>query len=144
MVAVVNRPLVLFICTANSARSQMGEAILRAKAGDRFEVASAGLDAKEINPLTIRVLEEAGYPTRDLYAKSLSQFLAKESVRFAIIVCENAADRCPSVYPFAGRTLRWPFDDPAAHNGDEQQRIEKFREVRDQIAARLDRWLAGE
>lgn len=136
------RPVVLFLCTGNSARSQMGEAILRAKAGDRFEAASAGLEPKGVNPLTLRVLEELRVPTDDLRSKPSSQFLGKVAVRYAIIVCEKANQSCPHIYPFATRTLYWPFEDPAAFEGTAEERLEKFRQVRDQITARIDEWLS--
>lgn len=136
-----HKPLVLFLCTGNSARSQMAEVILRNRAGDRFEVASAGLDPKGVNPLTIRALEEAGLQAEGLRSKSSADFLGKVSVRYAVIVCENANQSCPRIYPFATRTLYWPFEDPAAFEGTADQRLAKFRKVRDQIAARIDEWL---
>ncbi len=135
------KPVVLFLCTANSARSQMAEAILRDRAGDRFDAASAGLTPTQVNPLTLRVLDEAGIDTTGLRSKSSAEFLGKVAVRFAVIVCDKAARHCPSIYPFAARTLYWPFEDPAAAEGSDDQRLQKFREVRDQIAARLDAWL---
>lgn len=138
------KPLILFLCTGNSARSQMAEALLRARAGDRFEVASAGLDPKGVHPMTIRVLEELGVETASLWSKATTEFLGKVAVRVAIIVCEHANRSCPRVYPFANRTLFWPFEDPAAFVGDETQTLEKFRAVRDAIAERLDLWLATE
>ncbi len=136
-----HKPLVLFLCTGNSARSQMAEAILRSRAGDRFEVASAGMEPKGVHPLTLRVLEESGIDTRGLHSKPSSDFLGKVAVRTAIIVCERANQHCPRIYPFAGRTLYWPFDDPAAFEGTEAEQLQKFREVRDQVAARIDQWL---
>lgn len=135
------RPVVLFLCTGNSARSQMAEAILRAKAGERFEAASSGLDPKGVNPLTLRVLSEAGIDASGLYSKSSGDFLGKVAVRYAVIVCEKANQHCPRIYPFAAQTLYWPFEDPAAAEGTEDERLEKFREVRDLVAARIDEWL---
>ncbi len=132
------KPLVLFLCTANSARSQMAEAILRDRAGDRFEAASAGLSPSRVNPFTLRALDEAGIDTGGLRSKSTSEFLGKVAVRYAIIVCDKAAQHCPRIYPFASRTLYWPFEDPAAAEGTDDERLEKFREVRDQIASRID------
>ncbi len=137
------KPLVLFLCTANSARSQMAEAILRDRAGDRFEAASAGLTPTRVHPLTLRVLDEAGIDTAGLRSKSSAEFLGKVAVRWAVIVCDKAAQHCPRVYPFASRTLYWPFEDPAAAEGTNDERLEKFREVRDQIASRIDAWLTG-
>lgn len=136
-----HKPLVLFLCTGNSARSQMAEAVLRSKAGDRFEVASAGMEPKGVNPLTVRVLDEIGLATEDLHSKPSSQFLGKIAVRYAVIVCERTNQSCPRIYPFAAQTLYWPFEDPAAFAGTEDERIAKFREVRDQIAARIEEWL---
>jgi len=136
-----HKPLVLFLCTGNSARSQMAEAILRSKAGDRFEAASAGMDPKGVNPLTVCVLEEIGLSTDDLQSKPSSQFLGKVAVRYAVIVCENANQSCPRIYPFATKTLYWPFEDPAAFEGTDDERLAKFREVRDQIADRIEEWL---
>jgi len=137
------KPLVLFLCTGNSARSQMAEALLRARAGDRFEVASAGLEPKGVHPLTLRVLAESGIETQGLRSKNSSEFLGKVKVRYAVIVCERANQSCPRIYPFATDTLYWPFEDPAAAEGTESQRLEKFRDIRDQIAARLDQWLSA-
>lgn len=141
MTTVITRPLVLFLCTGNSARSQMAESILRARAGDRFEVASAGLEPRPVNPLTIRVIEEMDLPTNDLQSKHASEFLGKAAVRYAIIVCERANESCPRIFPFAGYTLYWPFEDPASFEGPPKERLEKFRQVRDEIAARIDQWL---
>ena len=135
-------PVVLFLCTGNSARSQMAEAVLRTRAGGRFQAASAGLEPKGVHPMTLRVLAEAGIDTRGLRSKHSSEFLGKVAVRCAIIVCEKANQHCPRIYPFAAQTLYWPFDDPAAADGTEQERLEVFRDVRDQIAARIDQWLA--
>lgn len=134
--------MVLFLCAANSARSQLAEALLRAKGGDRFEAASAGLSPKGVHPLTVRVLEEIGLNTAGMRSKSSTEFLGKASVRFAIIVCECDAAECPRIFPFAGQTLSWPFDDPATATGKEEERLAVFRRVRDQISQRIDAWLA--
>jgi len=136
------KPLVLFLCTANSARSQMAEAILRRRAGHRFEVASAGLEPKQVHPMTLQVLHEAGEPTHGLRSKPTTEFLGKVKVRYAIAVCEKAQPSCPRVFPFAGQMLYWPFEDPAACQGNQRERLEKFREVRDAIAERIDLWLS--
>jgi arsenate reductase len=135
---------VLFICTGNSARSQMGEALLRHHAGARFEVYSAGTEPKGVNPLTLRVLEEAGVPTRGLRSKSVREFLGKVRMRYAIIVCESAQKSCPRIEPFAVQTLCWPFPDPAAATGTEDERLAVFRSVRDEIDARIRAWLEKE
>jgi arsenate reductase (thioredoxin) len=132
---------VLFLCTHNAARSQMAEALLRHYAGDRFEVLSAGLAPTEVHPLTRRVLTEIGLDPRGLRAKGLDAFLGKVSVQYAIIVCNQAQETCPRVYPFALQTLYWPFRDPTQAEGSKEQCLQTFREVRDQIDARLRAWL---
>lgn len=134
---------VLFLCTGNSARSQMAEALLRKHAGDRFDACSAGLRPKEqVHPLTLRVLNEVGLDTDALCAKGVDNYLGKVPIRYAIVVCEKAQESCPRIYPFALQTLYWPFEDPAAAGGSEEERLEKFREVRDQIEEKLSHWLA--
>jgi arsenate reductase len=138
----VSKPLVLFLCTGNSARSLMAEALLRHKAGDRFEVASAGLEPKGVNPLTLRALEEVGVSTDRLRSKPTTEFLGKVKVRHAIVVCSRAQQSCPKIFPFAMDMLYWPFDDPAAAEGTEAQRLAVFRDVCGQISERLDDWLS--
>ena len=132
---------VIFLCTGNSARSQMAEALLRKFGGDRFEAHSAGLEPKPINPLTIRVMEEIGISLDDHRSKSPQEFLGKVPIRYAIIVCANAEKECPRIWPFGAEVYSWPFDDPAAATGTEEERLEVFRTVRDQIEARIRKWL---
>ncbi|MDP1590503.1 MAG: arsenate reductase ArsC, partial [Prosthecobacter sp.] len=105
---------------------------------------SAGLEPKGVNPLTLKVLEEARISTSHLHSKPLSEFLGKVSVRYGIVVCDQADQACPRLYPFATRRLFWPFEDPAAFAGTDDERLAKFRDVRDQIAARIDQWLVAE
>jgi arsenate reductase len=140
--STANRPRVLFVCTGNSARSIMAEALLRHMAGDRFEVFSAGMEPKGVNPLSIKALQEIGVDTAGLSSKSTMDFLGKVRVRYAIIVCTRAQESCPRIQPFALNTLYWPFDDPAAATGTEEQRLAEFRRVRDEIAGRIKEWLA--
>ena len=138
------KPRVLFLCTGNSARSQMAEALLRKYAGDRFDACSAGMEPKGIHPLTERVLREMGIDTSPLHSKDLRTFLGKVSIQHAIVVCEKAQQTCPRFYPFALNNLYWPFDDPAAFEGSHAAQLEKFREVRDQIDQRIQTWLRDE
>jgi arsenate reductase (thioredoxin) len=140
----VNKPLVLFLCTGNSARSQMAEAFLRHYGGDRFEAASAGTEPKGINPLTIRVMEEVGISLDGQLSKSLKEFLGHRAVRHAVFVCSHAEQNCPAIWPFTFSRLSWPFDDPAAAEGTEEERLEKFRMVRDQIRAKIVNWLEAQ
>jgi arsenate reductase len=135
-------PRVLFVCTGNSARSIMGEALLRHHAGDRFEVHSAGMEPKGVNPLSIKALQEIGVDTSGLSSKNTMEFLGKKSVRYAIIVCNSAQKSCPRIQPFAVHTLFWPFPDPAAAEGTEEEKLVAFRDVRDQIDDKITSWLA--
>jgi len=133
---------VLFLCTGNSARSQMAEAFLRQYAGDRFEVYSAGLEPKGINPYTIRVMEEAGIPLDGHRSKVLSEYMGQVHFGYMITVCADAEEKCPSVFPGMGQRLHWGFEDPAAFVCSEEKTLAKFREVRDQIDERIEGWLA--
>ena len=140
----MDKPVILFLCTGNSARSQMAEAFLRKHAGDRYEVLSAGTEPKGINPLTVRVMDEVGISLDGHRSKSLSEFLGKVRIHYAITVCEQAEKSCPSVWPFCQERLFWPFDDPAAIDGSEETRLKKFREVRDQIEAKVKEWIVSQ
>ncbi len=142
----MNKAGVLFLCTHNSVRSQMAESLLREYAGARFDVYSAGLDPTEVHPLTLQVLREMGLETASLRAKDTREFLGKVSIRYAIIVCDKAAEAeaCPRLFPFALQELYWPFEDPAAFEGTPDARLEKFRGVRGQIANRLRTWVLEE
>lgn len=136
----MSKARVLFLCTGNSARSQMAEALLRKYAGDHFEVYSAGLEPKGLNPYTIKVLEEIGVDTSQHYSKTLDTFMGKVHFGYLITVCSNAEENCP-VFPGMGVRMHWPFEDPAAFVGSEEETLQKFREVRDQIDARVRAWL---
>ncbi len=130
---------VLILCTANSARSQMAEGLLRARAGDRFEVFSAGTRPSAVNPLAIAVMEERGHDIRPHRSKHLSEFLG-QPFDYVITVCDSAAEACPA-FPGRATRIHWSFPDPAAATGD-AERLAAFRQVRDAIDARLAAWLA--
>ncbi|NWG16205.1 MAG: arsenate reductase ArsC [Chloroflexi bacterium] len=133
---------VLFVCTGNSARSQMAEALLRKYAGDRFEVHSAGLEPKGIHPLTVRVLDEIGVDISGQHSKSLKTYMGRDFFRYVITVCGHADANCPQpLWAQGGVKLHWPFDDPAAVEGTEETQLAKFREVRDQIDQKIQDWL---
>ena len=134
---------VLFLCSGNSARSQMAEALLRHYAGDRFDVFSAGLEPRGVNPLTVAVMDEIGIDIREQRSKSVSEFLGKTTVNYAIFVCPRAEQSCPHLYPFSTKSLSWPFDDPAEVTGTTGEKLLKFREVRDQIDRKICAWLAS-
>ena len=130
---------VLFVCTSNTARSQMAEAFLKKYAGDRYEVFSAGLGPGPMNPLTTMVMEEKGISMRDHYSKGIDGFLGYD-FGFVIIVCSKAEAVCP-VFSDPCIRLYWPFDDPEDAKGSEEEKLVKFREIRDQIDAKIKQWL---
>ncbi|GAB4208571.1 MAG: arsenate reductase ArsC [Roseiflexaceae bacterium] len=131
---------VLILCTANSARSQMAEGLLRALAGDRFEVFSAGSRPSIVNPLAIAAMDERGIDIRGHRSKSLNEYLS-EPFDYVITVCDNAAEGCP-VFPGRAERIHWSFPDPAAAEGDEEARLASFRTVRNAIEAQLREWVA--
>lgn len=135
---------VLFLCTGNSARSQMAEAFLRKRAGHAFEVASAGLQPREIHPMTYQVMGEIGVDLKGHRSKSIDDIHGVGTVLYVIFVCSAAEQACPQTFAPAAVRLSWPFDDPSAASGDESTRLLKFREVRDQIKQRIETWLAEE
>jgi arsenate reductase len=137
----MEKPRVLFLCTGNSARSQMAEALLRKMAGNHFEVHSAGLEPTVIHPMTIRVLEEIGVDASQQYAKPLTTYLGNTHFSYLITVCSKAEERCP-FFPGMGQRLHWPFEDPAAFEGSDKEKLDYFRAIRDQIQARIQQWLS--
>jgi len=130
---------VLILCTGNSARSQMTEGLFRQEAGGRYEVFSAGTKPTEVRPEAIAVMREIGIDISGHRSKSLDEFTGK-TLDLVITVCDNANEICP-VLPGAVKRLHWPFDDPAAVAGSEEQRKAAFRTIRDQIHARIRAFL---
>jgi len=120
---------VLFLCTHNSARSQMAEGLVRHLAGDRFEVMSAGTEATHVRPLAVRAMDEVGIDISGQESKTLDRYLG-EPFDYVITVCEEANEACP-FFPGAAERLHWSLPDPAAAQGTEEQRLEVFRSVRD-------------
>jgi len=138
----MNKLNVLFLCTGNSARSQMAEAFLRKYGGDHFDVYSAGLEPKGINPLAQRVMDEIGVSLEGQWSKNVNEYLGKKPFAYFITVCSDADAKCPATFPGPkSERLRWFFEDPAAFAGSEAEALAKFREVRDQIRARILAWL---
>jgi arsenate reductase len=121
----VGRTKALFLCTGNSARSQMAEAFLRKYAGDQFEAFSAGLEPKGINSYTLRVMEEIGLSLDGHRSKPLTEYMGKVHVGYLITVCADADEKCPSAFV-----------------GSDEDTLEEFCEVRDQIGRRIKEWLA--
>ena len=134
-----SRGRVLILCTHNSARSQMAEGLLRHLAGDRFEVESAGTEATRVHPLAIRAMSELGIDLAGHTSKTLDRFL-RQPWDYVITVCDSANERCP-VFPGATHRIHWSFDDPSGATGSEDERLNVFRRIRDQISAQLRGWL---
>ena len=133
---------ILFLCTGNSARSQMAEGLLRHLAGDQFEVYSAGLDPKGVNPYAVRAMDEIGIDIRGQYSKSVTEYMGKMLFPYVITLCSDADTRCPhALWAWTSQKLHWPFDDPAQATGTDEEILGSFRQVRDQIDTRLQSWL---
>ncbi len=132
---------VLFLCTSNSARSQMAEAFLRKYGGDKFEAYSAGLEPKEIHPYTITVMREIGIPLTGQYSKDLREYMGKMHFGFLITVCSEADKNCPAVFPGVSQRFHWSFEDPALFQGSDDEKLEKFREIRNKIEGQIKEWL---
>lgn len=132
---------VLFLCIGNSCRSQMAEAFLRQFAGDRFEVFSAGIDPKLINPFTILVMAEVGIDLAGHYSKRVTDPVIPGDLDYLITVCDEADKNCPVGLVKANHRLHWSFDDPAVFEESEEERVAKFRQVRDLIEKRIKKWL---
>lgn len=130
----------LILCTGNSARSQMAEGLLRHMAGDRFEVASAGVSPTRVRPEAIEAMREIGVDVSTHRSKSVDEF-AQSEFDYVITVCDNANEQCP-VFPAETKRIHWSFDDPAAAKGDEPARLAVFRRVRDEIRERLKQFIA--
>lgn len=138
----MTRPLLLILCTGNSCRSHLAEAILRRALGSNFEVASAGSDpAGHVHPLAVAVMAEIGIDISAHHSKHFSEFL-KQIVTTVITVCGNADQVCP-VFPGQVNRHHWGFDDPAHAVGTEEQQLTVFRRVRDEIQRVFEAYAAG-
>ena len=126
---------VLILCTGNSARSQMAEGILRHDAGDRFEVSSAGTHPSRVRTEAVAVMRELGIDISSQRSKSVDEFAAR-AFDYVLTVCDNAKESCP-IYPGHGNRLHHSFEDPAAVQGPEEDKLAAFRRVRDQIGEYL-------
>jgi len=134
------RQRILFLCTGNSARSQMAEGLLRHFAGDRYEVFSAGTRPSGLNPNAVTAMAELGINIAGSRSKSVDEF-AGQQFDYVFTVCDNARESCP-IFPGGGKRLHESFEDPAATPADHQLGV--FRKVRDQISERLQDFLRCE
>ena len=135
----MSRPQVLFLCTGNSARSQMAEGFLRHLAGNRFEVFSAGVNPTEVNPLAIKVMGEVGVDISGQRSKSVMEFIGQK-FDYVITVCDNAKQTCP-IFPGKYEKIHWNLEDPAQTKRTEEERLLIFRKVRNQIKGNIIEFL---
>ena len=126
---------VLFLCTGNSARSQMAEALLRNLSKGKIECFSAGTDPRPLHPLAVKAMAEIGVDISAQKSKPLDRYLDQE-FDFVIAVCTRAAQQCPQ-WPHSREQIRWAIEDPSEATGDEEQRMRVFRKVRTELSHRL-------
>jgi arsenate reductase (thioredoxin) len=127
---------VLFLCTHNSARSQMAEGLLRFLGGDAFEAFSAGTEATFVRPLAIQAMSELGIDISDQQSKTLEHYV-REPFDEVITVCDAAAEACP-VFPGALRRRHWSLEDPSKASGSEEEQLAVYRRVRDELRSRIE------
>ena len=126
---------VLFVCTGNSARSQIAEAVLGRLGGSDFRALSAGTEPKGVNPYTLRVLADAGLDWSGARSKSITEFLS-ERFDYVITVCDRARETCP-VFPGSENTLHWGLDDPSEVEGTDEEKLAAFRQTQLDVSTRL-------
>jgi arsenate reductase len=126
---------VLFLCTHNSARSQMAEGLLRKVSGDQFDVFSAGTEETRVHPLAIEAMREIGIDISGHRSKTLDEFKGQQ-FDYVITVCDRANETCP-IFPSDTQRIHWSFDDPSMATGNDEQLLRAFRSVRDGIQQRL-------
>ena len=135
------RTRVLFLCTHNSARSQMAEGLLRHYGDERFEAFSAGTEATRVRPEAVRAMAELGIDISGQESETLERYLG-EPFDHVITVCDEANEACP-FFPGAKERLHWSLPDPSRANGTEEQRLGVFRSVRDRLKRRIEEGLAS-
>ncbi len=133
---------VLFLCTGNSARSQMAEGLLRARAGGLYDVYSAGLEPKSVNPYAIRAMDEIGIDISQQQPTDLSEYMGHKHFAALITVCDHAEKNCPRAFLMSvNKHLHWSIEDPAAFEGTDAEKTEKFRQARDLLDSYIETWL---
>lgn len=135
---------VLFVCSHNSARSQMAHGWLNHLAGDRFQAYSAGVDPGVLNPLAVEAMREVGIDISDHVAEGIDVYLGRVPIYHLVIVCDKASQTCPRLWPGARERHEWLFDDPAAATGSDDEKLQVFRRVRDEIKVKIETWLADQ
>ncbi|HVT02453.1 MAG TPA: arsenate reductase ArsC [Thermoanaerobaculia bacterium] len=125
----------LFLCTHNSARSQMAEGLQRRIAGDRFESFSAGTEVTSVHPLAVKAMAEVGIDISSQQSKAVGHFQGQH-FDYVITVCDRANESCP-IFPTDTERIHWSFNDPSAAEGSDDERLVMFRKIRDEIAHRV-------
>jgi arsenate reductase len=133
---------VLVLCTGNSARSQMAEGLLRHDGGDGFDVVSAGTHPTGLRPEAVAAMREVGIDCSDQWSKPVDTFVGRE-FDYVITVCDSARESCP-VFPAKTQRIHWSIEDPAAVEGGDLARLAAFRQARDDLRSRIQRWIARE
>ena len=133
---------VLFLGTTNAGRSQMAEALLRQRIGDRFEAHSAGLAPVEIHPLTLQVLTEAGVDVQGLHPKNVDEYLGKVHFGYIITVCDWAEQNCPTTFLSMGQRMHWSLEDPLKFRGTKEETLAAFRRICGETDQLIQTWLA--
>jgi len=136
------KPKVLFVCTGNSARSQMAEGILRNLGKGRIEAYSAGTHPSQVNPLAIEVMKEIGMDISSHRSKSVDEFTGQH-FDVVITVCDKARESCP-IFPAKTHRLHWSIEDPASVQGPEAERLDAFRRARDELRGRLEAFVQSQ
>ncbi|MFT5290937.1 MAG: arsenate reductase [Planctomycetota bacterium] len=136
----MSKPRVLFLCTGNACRSQIGEGWLRHLGGDRVEALSAGIQPHGVNPKAVEVMAEVGVDLGAHSSDDIAGYL-EQRVDLVIAVCDSAAEACPT-FPKPVPVLLWPFPDPAGATGTQEEILTVFRQARDTIRARIEAWIA--
>ena len=120
----------------------MAEAFLRKFGGDKFEAHSAGLEPRGLNPLTVKVMNEVGIDVSGQTSKGVEVYLGKILFQYLITVCDDTDKNCPTVWPGVANRMHWSFQDPATFEGTDEEKLAKFREVRDLIEQKIKVWVA--
>ncbi|MFZ0298412.1 MAG: arsenate reductase ArsC [Candidatus Sulfotelmatobacter sp.] len=136
----MSKPKVLFLCTGNSARSQMAEGYLRHVAGAEFDPLSAGIEPKGLNPLAVEAMSEIGIDISQQQSKDVQEFVG-QTIPYVVTVCDNAKRQCP-IFPHTYKSLHWGLEDPAEATGSHEEKLAVFRRVRDEIGQRIGRELS--
>lgn len=136
----MKKPLVYFLCTGNSCRSQMADGFLKALGSDKYEVKSAGLEAHGLNPRAVQVMQEAGIDISEHSSDVIDQAILNQA-DYIITLCGHADDHCPIIMNPKAKRWHWGFDDPAKATGTEEEIMATFKDVRDQIKDRIERFI---